>query len=433
MRKPLLVLALLLLAGGAIAWQLQQGEGYILIAMGAWTIEMSLWVGVLLLALTWIAWSVLKALLIRLFGPERGLLPVWRHTRQRRVRQRRELGLRELLEGRWSRAQKILERTGRKSDEPMLDWLAASSAALERGNFKQARALIANAAAREPEGFGVRLQESRVLLAEHRYGEALPLLESLHNREPVHQEVLRLLTLSHRTLGNWLALEKLLPELKRHQILVLDEYQQLQQLVYRNLLEQVFFTASEKDLVPAKDRVLSIWERVPTVLRRNHELVATLIRQLHAIGEGRLAETQLNQALKRQWSEELVELYGVIEHRDLAASLASAEKWLPLHPSNPTLLLTLGRLCVRAELWGKAKDYLEAAIGADANSTVYAELAALSAHLGETDRSAEYYRLGLEARGREPSLGLSNGASGTPALSSEVTVAGATRAGALPS
>ncbi len=402
MRKMLFALALLLLIGGAIAWQLQQGEGYILIAAGGWTIEMSLWVGVLLLALLWILATLIKAVLARLFGPERGLLPVWRRTRQRRLRKRRDAGLQDLLEGRWGKAQKAFERTGRKSDEPVFDWLAASTAALERGDLEQARKSLSRAAAHQPDGFGVRLQEARLLLREQAFEGALAVLEGLHSREPAHQEVLRLLAMTHETLGNWLSLEKLLPELKRHRVIDGSTYESLQIKVFAAELEEAGLPA-EHELVPPRDRLLAVWERVPAALRRDNGLLAVLVRQLHRAGEGRLAESQLRNALKRSWSDELVELYGMIEHRDLIESLAVAEKWLPTHPNNPVLLLTLGRLCMRAELWGKARDYLGAAEKVGGNSAVFAELAALSAHLGETGRSAHYYRLGLEARGGEAS------------------------------
>src|SRR5690625_7630639 len=115
MRKMLFTFAVLLLLGGVVAWQLQQGSGYILIAVGTWTIEMSLWVGILLLALIWLAGLLLKAVVVRLFGPSRGVGPVWRRTRQGRLRRRRERGLPQLLEGRSSQAEKILTKTARKN------------------------------------------------------------------------------------------------------------------------------------------------------------------------------------------------------------------------------------------------------------------------------------------------------------------------------
>lgn len=396
MRAFLFTLTLLLLLGGLVAWQLQQGAGYILIAVGPWTIEMSLWVGILLLAIIWVALLLLKAIVVRLFGPQRGVLPVWRRTRQGRFRRHREKGLQALFEGRWSRAEKILAKTGRRNDAPLLDWLAASVAALNRGDRDQARRWLANAAVQQPDGMGVRLQESRLLVAEGRHEEALPILEALHGREPLHCEVLRLLTATHRILGNWQALEKLLPELKRNSIFTDEQYLDLQLLIYGALLEQAAKAGPDTDLVPRRDRVLMVWERIPAKLRRNAGLLATFVRQLHIVGEGQLAETQLRSALKRQWTEDLVGLFGVIEHRNLTDSLATAEHWLPGHEDSAALLLTLGRLCVRLELWGKARDYFEGAARIGGGSVAYAELAALAACQGETARSAEYYRLGLE-------------------------------------
>jgi len=75
-------------------------------------------------------------------------------------------------------------------------------------------------------------------------------------------------------------------------------------------------------------------------------------------------ETLLRGALSRRWSDSLVELYGRVTAKDCARQLSSAENWLQEQPSNPVLLLTLGRLCLKNKLWGKARSYLEASIGA---------------------------------------------------------------------
>jgi len=397
MRRTVFLLTLLLLLGGLAAWQFQQGQGYILIAVGAYTIEMSLWVGLLLVVVFWFAWTLLRGLVARLFGPRQGLLPVWRHARQRRYRARRDEGVLEMLEGRWRNATKLLESSGRKSTQPLISWLAAGFAALEDGDHEQAQKFLANAAADEPDAFGVRLLEVRLLRSQQRDREALPILERLHAREPGHREVLRLLVDTHRKLGHWQSLEKLLPELKRRKLFKSDELGELTLNVYHALLVEAG-GAEADELVASRDRILSVWERIPAAYRRQGILVAALVRQLNRAGEGQLAESQLRNTLKREWNPELVGLYGIIEHRDLSESLAVAEKWLPMHRDDPVLLLTLGRLCLRSELWGKSKDYFEAALRLHPSPAVYAELAALAAHLGDTAGSAEYYRRGLTAQ-----------------------------------
>jgi len=71
------------------------------------------------------------------------------------------------------------------------------------------------------------------------------------------------------------------------------------------------------------------------------------------------------------------------------------EKWLKSRPNNSTLMLSLGRACLRNRLWGKAREYFKSAlrfsksmaVSAEAN----AELARLLDHMGEHAQSAALY------------------------------------------
>ena len=59
------------------------------------------------------------------------------------------------------------------------------------------------------------------------------------------------------------------------------------------------------------------------------------------------------------------------------------------------MLLTLGRLCKKNHLWGKAKAYLERSIEAQPNPEAYQELATLLEQQGEPVAAAAYYQKGL--------------------------------------
>jgi HemY protein len=79
--------------------------------------------------------------------------------------------------------------------------------------------------------------------------------------------------------------------------------------------------------------------------------------------------------------------------------LALAETLLETHPHDPGLLLALGRLCLRAKLWGKARGYLEASISTDGPTPAYRELGHLLEQLGEHETALEVYRRGLAGTG----------------------------------
>ena len=97
--------------------------------------------------------------------------------------------------------------------------------------------------------------------------------------------------------------------------------------------------------------------------------------------------------LDEQWDSSLVEAYGECEGGDVLARIAHAEKWLATHPRDAKLLLTLGRLCRRRQLWGKAQSYLEASLAVDASRAAHLELAGLLDSLDKPGEADRHYRV----------------------------------------
>jgi len=75
--------------------------------------------------------------------------------------------------------------------------------------------------------------------------------------------------------------------------------------------------------------------------------------------------------------------------------LKFAESLLAGHARDPILLLTLGRLSSRSNLWGKAKGYLEESIDVKPMPESYRELATLLEKQGEHVAANVYYQKGL--------------------------------------
>jgi HemY protein len=114
------------------------------------------------------------------------------------------------------------------------------------------------------------------------------------------------------------------------------------------------------------------------------------------------AESLLREAINREWNDELIDLYGRVRSDDVSRQLEFAERWLESQPDNPSLLLTVGRLSLYNELWGKARSYLETSVKRRPTLQAYRELAVLMERLGESDHALDYYRRGLETLVTEP-------------------------------
>ena len=100
-------------------------------------------------------------------------------------------------------------------------------------------------------------------------------------------------------------------------------------------------------------------------------------------------------ALQRRWCDALVYAYGLIPSQNPISQLSRAERWLKHHSRNAVLLLTLGRLSIRSQLWGKARSYLEASLGIDPQAETYRERGALLERLNNQGAALDCYRKAL--------------------------------------
>ena len=213
-------------------------------------------------------------------------------------------------------------------------------------------------------------------------------LRHLRHIAPNHTYVLRMLRRLYEQLGDWDQLNELLPILQKRGILADAELHELGVRVHRALLERASVSVE-------KTRVTEIWGQVPRKLKRDARLVADYAAYLQERSKHAEAESLLRRALSGEWSDELIALYGQSISDTPSRQLAFAETFLEAHPRNPALLLALGRLCLRAKLWGKARGYLEACIGAGGPAVAFSELGYLLEHLGEPERALKVYRKGL--------------------------------------
>ena len=116
------------------------------------------------------------------------------------------------------------------------------------------------------------------------------------------------------------------------------------------------------------------------------------------------AEKELVAALKAEWRGPLVRLYGLVEGPDGTKQLKRAEGWLAKHGEDPDLLLAAARLCLRNELWGKARSYLETVLSLRPSPEAYQVYGRLLNQLGETDAAADAFRDGLGMVADAPAL-----------------------------
>jgi HemY protein len=383
-------LFVLAVAAALVIFAAQEENSRVLFIYGPWTAETSLaWVLLLDLFLIVVLYVAIRTL-VRIFTLP-GRIRGWKGRRgARRARRALTQGLVELSEGNWKVAEKSLMRHVQRSDTPLLNYLAAAKAAQQQGAHERRDRYLKLAHQSTPSAdVAVGLTQAELQLSHEQLEQALATLQHLQSIAPHHAYVLKLLKDLYLRLEDWSQLQRLLPELGKRKVIDGEDLRALETLVYRKILERA-------ELDPDPERLVLIWGGIPKKVRKEGELIADYARRLMDRERGELAEPLLRESLQQQWDEQLVELYGRVEGEDNAKQLSAAETWLKKRPENPALLLALGRLSLRGQLWGKARSYLEASIGAIPSAEAYRELAQLLERLGEKEAAMEYYRAGLE-------------------------------------
>src|SRR5438445_277097 len=146
------------------------------------------------------------------------------------------------------------------------------------------------------------------------------------------------------------------------------------------------------------------WRGIPAPDQLQPRVAAAAARYATALGKTGLARDILEKALAAEWTPQLVALYGDLPpHLEPAERAAEArarlergERWLLEHERDAQLLAVLGRLCAHAELWGKARSFLEASLSFEEGRGAHLDLARLAERLGEGAEAERHYRRAAE-------------------------------------
>ncbi len=388
--KLLIGIVIVLLVAAGLSLALMEEPGYVLVGYGHWTIETSVAVAVVVVALLFVTLYYTLRSVAGIRGVPRRFR-LWRQIKRgERARRFLSKGLVELAEGQWIAAERHLLRHVDDSDTRLLNYLGAARAAQQRGDSERRDIYLQQAHSSMPEAdVAVGLTQADLQMAQGQYEQALATAMHLQQVAPRHVHVLKLLAKLYRELRDWERLHDLLPDLRRRNVL---EDADLQQLHHEVVLERLGVAARDED----GERLQAVWRQAPRELREESDVVLTYARYLKELGEELAVERLLADTLDMLWDDRLVSLYGEVEGRDAARQLAHAETWLKAHPHQAALLYTLARLSLRNQLWGKARTYLESSIGAGASVAAYRDLGALLEQMGDSEGALNCYRQGAQ-------------------------------------
>ena len=394
MKRLYVIVFLLVAAAACVGLAISEDAGYVLVAYKNFRYESSLWASLAVLVIVWLViWGI--KLLVELFTVSTGLVNPWsRRNRSRRVQLAIEQGQMDLAEGRWASAQKHLTRAAEAERQPLLFYIGAARAANELGRYEESDNLLERALEHQPQAeLAIALSHAQLQVDRADTEGALNTLNAMHERHSHNVQVLRQLQRLHQQRGDWAALIRLLPELRKDKVLPAQELAELERRAWGQNLGLA--AQRETDAEAALQSLTLAWQQLTSAQRQEPTLVLAYAEQLRQLGAQSEAEEVVRGALKRTYDSHLVRLYGLLRGSDPVKQLNTAEGWLKAHPADASLLLTLGRLCLQNSLWGKARDYLESSLNLERNPETCAELARLLGQLGDTTRSNQLFQEGL--------------------------------------
>ena len=291
--KLLITYFLLLLLAIFIGLAISMHSGYVLIAYGNTVIEMTLWVGVLLLLCTFLLAYALLRSGHNLYHLPQTFANFLKNHRAAKAQRYFAKGLHRLLEKEWLKAEGRFAQAislQKKHTITLTAYLAAAYAADEqlqsrkRDNYlNMAQKIYGNNAKA-----ALTIAITRLLLFLHskQHEEALALICHLRHTYPRHKLLLQKLQEIYVYKQDWRNLQRLLPILFRYKILAKEELAKLEKLVFSELWQACLASSNEK-------KITLFWRKMPRHLRYDADLADPYILFLEKNNAGKQAEKLL--------------------------------------------------------------------------------------------------------------------------------------------
>lgn len=402
-RWALWVFALAALAVG-LALAGRYGSGYAVFVVPPWRIEMSMMMfSLLVIVLACLGYALIR-LSVRAYQLPRTLKARQREAEKVRVANDLHDGLRALFSGRFDDAEKLARRamgesvSGAKAidahlpdaDIRHLGAALAAWAAHEGGNLPAALPYLSKIDAARAETMR-EASKAYMLLAENRPQEALPILQALAARDPSNIGVLKMKVEAEIATESWKDVLVTLSSLRRTGLM---PAQAVDAIALNAEIELMKTRAGQRDVL------LESWRRLDTKLRFDAAMVDTVAARLIQLGLDEDAAAVLEEAIAKRgadaWDSGLIMRYADARTEATLSQIERAETWLSMQPRDAALLSTLGKLCMRQALWGKAQSYLEASVALAPTLDAHMTLARLMEQIGKPQEAMRHIRRSAE-------------------------------------
>ena len=232
---------------------------------------------------------------------------------------------------------------------------------------------------------------TELLVDDHQPEQALEAVRELNASGTRHIHALQWSLKAQQQAKNWPEVLRLVRMLDKHRALHPALSSRLRELAYDDMLSDAGHDA---------ESLLRVWSTVPSADRVKPYVACRAATALNARGLHDEARMVAEESLAADWDDRVVRAY-----REAAAPAGSAalltqiehcEGWIHERPTDAELALTLGSLCLKQKLWGKAQRYLEQALSDASDPRMVREshlkLAQMHDALQQPEEAASHYR-----------------------------------------
>lgn len=387
--KLVIYAVVVLIAAAWLGSFAQEDPGYVMISYRDWNLETSATLFALaLLSSVVVFYFAFRLIMITGFLPRS--LRKWRKRKgDQKAEKELTRGLLDLNLGKWGAAEKHLLKTARNPNLATVGYLAAAQAAQGQGQTARRDGYLqmAQDGNKPKDQLAITINKARLLAEAGHADEALANLKKLLPHQNQNPAIVALRAELYIKVKDWPALTKALPDVRRSKTMPMSKYFEIEHTAYSGLLNQV---GRKKDVIALN----KTWSSMPKRIRSKEDMVADYACSLMNCGHDDQAEEVLYSRISRQWSDDLVYIYGRLDG-DAEIHLSRSRNWFKKNNSNPVLLLTLGKLAIRSHQWDTAKEYLQDSLTLTPNAETYQELGNLLVHLKESTQAIACFRQGL--------------------------------------
>jgi len=232
---------------------------------------------------------------------------------------------------------------------------------------------------------------TELLVDDHQPEAALDAVRELNASGTRHIHALQWSLKAQQQAKNWPEVLRLVRSLDKHRALHPALSARLRELAYADLLS---------DHTNDAESLQRVWATVPNSDRVKPYVACLAATAFNARGLHDEARRVAEESLAADWDERVIRAYreaaAPAGSAALLAQIEACEKWLHTRPTDAELALTLGSLCLKQKLWGKAQRYLEQALSDASDPRMVREshlkLAQMHEALQQPEEAANHYR-----------------------------------------